>query len=147
MDTIQAIFAQLGADGSIAIQFAIVIAMFILTKFVFFEKLQFVIENREEKTVKLESSADETFEKVNELSEQYRSKIEAAQISAQSKVNDKRNEIINENNSKFKTIENEIEQYVENSRNEFKKEVQEKETEIFSQSDELANSLIQKLTN
>lgn len=147
MDTVQAIFAQLGADGAVAIQFVIVIVVFVLTKFIFFGKLQFIIENREEKTVKLENSADEAFEKVNKLSEEYRSKIENAQIQAQQKVNSKRNEIISENNSKLKKIENEIETYVESSRVEIKKEVSEKENEILSATDELANNLIQKLSN
>lgn len=146
MDTVQAIFAQLGADGAVAIQFVIVIVFFILTKFIFFGKLQFVIENREEKTVKLESSADETFDKVNKLSEEYRSKIENAQVQAQQNINAKRNEIINENNMKFKKIENEMESYVESSRVEIKKEVSEKENEILSATDELANNLIQKLS-
>jgi F-type H+-transporting ATPase subunit b len=146
MGTLEAIFAQLGANGSILTQFTVVLIMFILTKLVLFNKLQFVIENREDKTIKLESSADDTFEKVNKLSQEYKDKIDGAHVVAQIKVNDEKQKISNENNQKFKSTEAEIEKYVESSRVEIKIEIDAKELEILSEADELASSLVEKLT-
>lgn len=146
MGTLEAIFAQLGANGSILTQFTVVLIMFILTKLVLFNKLQFIIENREDKTIKLESSADDTFEKVNKLSQEYKDKIDGAHVLAQIKINDEKQKISNENDQKFKSTEAEIEKYVESSRVEIKTEIDAKELEILSKTDELASSLVEKLT-
>ena len=64
METVQAIFTQLGINASLLPQFIVVVVMFILAEFIFLGRLQDVLETREEKTVKLENAADETFEKV-----------------------------------------------------------------------------------
>ena len=60
METFTAIFTQLGVDSSLVPQFVIITVVFIVAQFLFLGKLQSVLETREEKTVKLESSAEET---------------------------------------------------------------------------------------
>lgn len=146
MAEILGILDQLKINSTLFIQFGIVIVMFILTKLIFFSKLQFVIENREEKTVKLESSADETFQKVNELSESYKEKINEANVKAQTKLNTVRTDIINEEDKKYKQVEQEMEQYLDTSRKELVEEIKVKENQILSSSDELADALVEKIT-
>ena len=76
METFVAIFTQLGVDSSLPYQFIILVIVFIAANFIFLGKLQNVLEVREEKTIKLESSADETLEKVSSMQNEYKSKID-----------------------------------------------------------------------
>jgi F0F1-type ATP synthase membrane subunit b/b' len=78
METVQAIFTQLGVDSSLLPQFIVVVVVFILAQFLFLGRLQEVLETREEKTVKLENSADETLEKVTRMQGEYTSKFDEA---------------------------------------------------------------------
>ena len=56
------IFKQLGANESLVHQFIIVVVMFFLTKFLFLNHLQRILETREDKTVNLEGDAEKQFE-------------------------------------------------------------------------------------
>ena len=78
METVQAIFTQLGVNSSLLPQFIIVFVVFVLAQFLFLGKLQEVLETREEKTVKLENSADETIENVSRMQTEYKVKIDEA---------------------------------------------------------------------
>ena len=72
------IFTQLGVDSSLPYQFVVLAVAFILANFLFLGKLQEVLEVREEKTVKLENSADETLEKVTTMQAEYKAKVDEA---------------------------------------------------------------------
>ena len=74
MDMILAIFTKLGADSSIVHQFIVVIALFVLFKIVFLDKLLFVLDLRESKTTKLEHEANEKFATSEKLAEKYNKK-------------------------------------------------------------------------
>ena len=72
---IDSIFAQLHVNSTYFTFFIIFIILFFLTKALFINRLKFVIENREEKTVKLESSADTKMDQVAKLTDEYNQKI------------------------------------------------------------------------
>lgn len=146
METIQAIFSQLGANGSVINQLVIVFVLFLISKYIFFNKLQFVIENREEKTTKLEMNADETFEKANKLAEKYKQKVEAAHLKAQQILNEKKSEIQARERETLKKTENDVAAYVETSKAQVKKDIDSKRNEILSESNHLAGMLVDKLT-
>lgn len=146
METIQAIFSQLGANGSVVNQLVIVFALFLISKFIFFNKLQFVIENREEKTTKLEMNADETFEKANKLAEKYKQKVEAAHLKAQQLLNEKKSEIAAKERETLKKTEIEVTSYIETSKAQIKKDIDSKRNEILAESNHLAGMLVDKLT-
>ena len=78
METFTAIFTQLGVDSSLIPQLIIVAAIFVAAQFLFLGKLQEVLEVRDEKTVKLENSAEETLETVDKMKSEYNLKIEKA---------------------------------------------------------------------
>lgn len=67
VDMVGSILTQVGVDKTSLYQMAVVIIVFIMAKFLFLNKLQEVLETRQEKTVKLESQADDVFEKIEEI--------------------------------------------------------------------------------
>lgn len=147
MDTVKQIFTQLGVDSSLLPQFILVLLLFIVAKFLFLNHLQFVLENREEKTVKLESSADEALERVNKLAQQYKSKIDQANKEAMKTLTTKKNDIQSRLNDQFKKTEREINQFVDESRQQFEKEIQANRARFIAEADGLANELVKKIVN
>jgi F-type H+-transporting ATPase subunit b len=146
MDVVLGIFDQLGADKSLIYQLVIFIVMFIISKFLFFNHLQFVIENREEKTVKLEGNAEKQFEEINKMSSDYKEKITNAHKEAKEKSSSEKAKIVKELESKYREHEKEINTFVEKSREEANKEIGAKKEEILSEAEQLANNLVQKLS-
>lgn len=145
METFTAIFTQLGVDNSLVPQFVIILVGFILAHFLFLGKLQEVIETREEKTVKLESSADETIEKVQKMQTQYKVKIEEANREALKNSSDKKQKITQNYAEQYKQTEKEVSAFVDQSRNEFSKEVAGNKDKYMAEADALAQSLVQKI--
>lgn len=145
METFTAIFTQLGVDSSLVPQFIIVVVAFIIAQFLFLGKLQNVIETREEKTVKLESNADETIEKVQKMQNEYNAKIEEANRAALKTSSEKKQEITQKYTELYKQTEREVNAYVDQTRNDFAKEVESNKEKYLSEADALAQSLVQKI--
>lgn len=145
METFTAIFTQLGVDNSLVPQFVIILVVFIIAQFLFLGKLQDVIETREEKTVKLENSADETIEKVQRMQSDYKSKIEEANRAALKNSTDKKQKITQTYTEQYKQTEKEVNTFVDQSRHEFTKEVAGNKDQYLAEADALAQSLVQKI--
>ena len=145
METFTAIFTQLGVDSSLVQQFVIVVVAFVIAQFLFLGRLQEVLETREEKTVKLESSADTTIESVNRMKIEYKTKIEEANRSSLKTATEKKQSITQKYTDQYKQTEREVGQYVDQSRNEFGKEVAGNREKYLSEADALAQSLVQKI--
>lgn len=145
METFTAIFTQLGVDSSLVPQFVIITLVFVLAQFLFLGKLQNVLETREEKTVKLESSADETIEKVQRMQTEYKAKIEDANRTALKNSTDKKQKITLKYTDQYKQTEKEVNTFVDNSRNEFTKEVAGNKDKYLAEAESLAQSLVQKI--
>ena len=145
METFTAIFTQLGVDSSLVPQFVIILVVFILAQFLFLGKLQDVIETREEKTVKLESSADETLEKVQRMQTDYKAKIEEANRSALKTATEKKQKIAQKYTDQYKQTEKEVGAYVDQSRNEFTKELASNKDKYLAEAETLSQSLVQKI--
>ena len=75
MEKITQIFIQLGADQSFFYQFVIFIVLFVLLKFVLFNKLLFVLQTRENKTTKMEELANNKFGEADKLSKKFEEEI------------------------------------------------------------------------
>ncbi len=145
METVQAIFTQLGVNSSLLPQFITVVVIFMLAQFLFLGKLQDVLETREEKTVKLEGAADETMEKVARMQTDYKQKIEDANRVALKDATEKKQKITQKYTEQFKTTEKEVNQFVDQSRADFSKEVASNKDKYLSEADSLAQSLVQKI--
>lgn len=145
METVQAIFTQLGVDSSLMPQFIIVIVIFTLAQLLFLGKLQEVLEVREEKTVKMENAADDTLNKVADMQREYKAKIEEANRAALAIITDEKNESNAKHTQAFKTSEKEVNQYIDDSRVQFNKEVEASKDQYLAEAKNLANSLVQKI--
>jgi F0F1-type ATP synthase membrane subunit b/b' len=145
METFTAIFTQLGVDSSLVPQFFIILAIFIITQFLFLGKLQEVIENREEKTTKLENSADDILEKVKKMQVEYNSKIDEANRKALSTTTDAKQKINQKFTEQYKSTEKEVNAYVDQSRHNFSNELEMNKETYLADADNLAQSLVQKI--
>jgi F0F1-type ATP synthase membrane subunit b/b' len=145
METFTAIFTQLGVDDSLVPQFVIILVSFVIAHFLFLEKLQSVLEVREEKTVKLESSADETIEKVQRMQINYKAKIEDANRSALKTANEKKQKITQKYNDQYKQTEKEVNTFVDQSRNDFTEEIKGNRDKYLAEAESLSKSLVQKI--
>lgn len=145
METVQAIFTQLGVDQSLAPQFVIVCVVFLLAQFLFLGRLQEVLETREEKTVKLESSADETIEKVSRMKAEYKAKVDETQRKSLKESTDKKQNIAQKFTDQYKQAEKEVGAQIDSSRNTFTKEVSGNKEMYMAEADALAQSLVNKI--
>ena len=139
------IFAQLGGDETIFYQFGIFCLIFILLKWVFLGKLQFVIETRENKTTKLEESADEKFKKSEVLFNQYRDEIQAVRGANLEILEKAQAEAMARQKATLKKVEERIEQSIQKKRAEFQEEVDSKRQSVFRNAGELSKKLIDKI--
>jgi F0F1-type ATP synthase membrane subunit b/b' len=139
------IFTQLGVDSSLPYQFAVLAVAFILANFLFLGKLQEVLEVREEKTVKLENSADETLEKVTTMQTEYKAKLDEANRIALKNATEKKQKISQKYTDQYKATEKELNQFVDSSRAEFGKEVESNKAKYLAESEVLSQSLVQKI--
>lgn len=145
METFTAIFTQLGVDSSLVPQFVIIMVVFIIVQFLFLGKLQNVIETREEKTTKLENSANDTIEKVQKMQSEYKIKVDEANRAGLKFATDKKQTITQKYTDQFKQAEKEINGFVDQSRNDFTKEVASNKEAYLAEADTLAKSLVQKI--
>ncbi|MFY7993121.1 MAG: hypothetical protein ACOVP4_07520 [Bacteriovoracaceae bacterium] len=145
METVQAIFTQLGINASLLPQFIVVVVMFILAEFIFLGRLQDVLETREEKTVKLENAADETFEKVTKMSTDYKTKMDQASNEAMKISAEKKAKLSAQYSEQFKSAERDVTNFVEQSSTEFESQLTAQKGKLLSEVEGLSNSLVQKI--
>ncbi|MAX66443.1 MAG: hypothetical protein QF441_15100 [Bacteriovoracaceae bacterium] len=140
------IFKQLGANESLVHQFIIVVVMFFLTKFLFLNHLQRILETREDKTVNLEGDAEKQFEEVEKIQKEYKEKIQTANKNLKAKVDSKKAEIIKKEEEKYREQEKEVNAFIESSRKEAEQEIGQKKDKVLEDAQQLANSLVEKMT-
>lgn len=146
MDSVIAIFSQLGADKSLVYQFVIFVTTFILAKLLFFNHLQKVLETRTAKTVGLEDSAEAKFEEVNKMSKEYKEKISAANKEAKSKLDNEKAEIIKTEEKRYRDYESDVNAEVDEARKKVMSELSEKKVQIMNEAESLASNLVNQIT-
>lgn len=146
MDMVIGILKQLGADETLLVQFGIVVAMFFLSKVLFLDHLQTVIETREDRTVKLEGNAEKQFDEITKMSNEYKEKITSANKAAKANLDNSKKEITKDLEAKYRTEEKTISDYIESSRKEVEKEIAIQREQVLGEADQLAASLVQKIT-
>lgn len=145
MDALAAIFKQLGADISFYYQFAIFTVFFFVLKPILFNKVQEVVELRENKTTKLDSNADSKYEEAEELSKQYDERVKSVNTEAFDKFNSKKNQAQEEKNSLINTKRAELDKVYDEKRAALLKEVGEKRSEVLDKAQGLSEELLNKL--
>ena len=147
MESLIAIFNQLGVDGSIFYQFALFFVLYFVVRSLLFKPLQDVIETREGKTTKLEGEANHKFEKAKKLETEYKEKIDSAYLEAQEVFHAKKTEVIQRERNKYKDAEAKITAEFEEKRREELSKIEAQRAEILSEAKNLSSDLVQKLTN
>jgi F0F1-type ATP synthase membrane subunit b/b' len=145
METFTAIFTQLGVDASLLPQFFVILITFVIAHFLFLGKLQSVLEMREEKTVKLESTADETIDKVHKMQSDYKLKIDEASRAAMAQTTSKKSEMSQRYTDQFKQSEKEVSLFVDQSRTQFSQEISDNKENYLSEATSLSEKLISKI--
>ena len=146
MDMFLDIFKQLSANESLWYQFGIVIVMFFVTKFLFLNHLQEVIQKREEKTVDLDGDAEKQFEEINKIQTEYKATIQKANKEIKEKIDTEKMSIVKTHEANYRNQEKEINEFIDNSRKEVEVEIANKKNEILGQADQLSSNLVEKIT-
>ena len=144
METLLAIFEQLKINSSVFPQFAIIVVVYFISRFLFLNKLQNVLEQREEKTVKAETGAEDLFTKVEDITKKYKAQIEDAHKKSKSFLNEKKTNIMNEQDKRYKIFEAQVGSYLDANRKELKTEFESKKTAILADADNLSEVLLNK---
>ncbi len=140
------VFRKLGIDSTIIFQFIIFLATFFILKVLFFNKLLFVIEQREGKTTKLESSANDKFAEAERLASKYSDEVRETNTKAQGIYSEKKTLTIDKERARFKSVEAEVNKELDVKRTEIEKEFQIKKEALMKNADSLADDLSNRLT-
>ena len=146
METINKVLQSLNVDETFFYQIGIFIVLFFVLKVVFFERLQGVIELREDKTIKRKEAADEKFAKAEELSLRYQEKMKKANIEGREIYNRYKRKIVNEEKIRLKKAEDRFNVEFEKEVEMLGDEMADREKELLNSADELCNKLMEKLT-
>lgn len=146
MDLLLKVFMDLGANHTLFVQFVIVIIMFVVSKFVFINHLQNILDTREAKTSKLDGDAERQFAEIEKAQADYKEKISVANKSMKNKIDSGKTEVSRKYETVYREQEKEINKYIESSKKEVQESIQEKKSKILSDADKLSSSLVQKIT-
>lgn len=140
------IFVQLGADSSLMYQSIIVLVVLILAKVFFLNHLETLLVKREEATTGLENNAEKQFEEIEKLEKQYENKMASAHKEVKSYLDEERAEISKKIEADYKATEKTINSEVDKKREEAQSLANAQKQEILSNSEELSELLVTKVT-
>lgn len=145
MEQLQAIADQLGINQSFIYQFIIVLVMFFVTKTVFYNVLQKVLDERVGKTTKLDGEADHLIAKAEKIESEVEEKLKDTNKESMEVLTTKKSEIAKVLDQKYKTEEAKVNKEVEEKTNAVLAEVEAQKAQVLGESKNLAESLVNKL--
>lgn len=145
MEVLTGILNQLDINITVFYNLAFILVMFFLTKILFFNKLQGVLENRLEKTVKSEGASDEKFAKIKEMETEYNVKMTTAKNAAYQKFSASKNQITKDLDQKIKIKESELEARYEDAKVKQKAEYEQSKETLLKEVESLSDSLVTKI--
>lgn len=140
------IFVQLGADSSLIYQSIIVLVVLILAKILFLNHLENLLVTREEATTGLEANAEKQFEEIENLQKQYDSKISSAHKQIKKDIDESKSTISKRLEGQYKESEQKVNAEVDKKREEAQSIANAQKQEILSNSEELSELLVSKVT-
>jgi F0F1-type ATP synthase membrane subunit b/b' len=146
MDTIVIILKALKIDQTVLIQFGILFVFFNILAPLLFKRIQDILEYREGKTTKLESSAHAVYKQAEELANQYKARVEKTHADSQQKTQNQKLQVMNVERELLKSAEEKINTEYDERKNKILKELSDKRTTVMAEADKLAGSLVEKLT-
>lgn len=148
MEIIQGLFERLDIDPKIlAAQFVIIVVLYFILDFLFFKKLLFVLQHRENKTTKLEEGARKKLDEANVLAKEYKEKVDQVSAETYKELQSKRQRIEENEKENLKKTEILINQEVEKQRKQIEQEILEKRNDVFQNQEKLSETFVEKLIN
>lgn len=146
MGVLGEIIVKLGWDPSFWWQLGILLALFILLKYLLFDKLLWVLDHREERTSKLVDEANELLHEATKIEGEYKTKLDIARHNAKNFFRMKREQWIEHERKEVHAAEQEINAEYEKKRVHLEGEFKVKRDEILAKTGELSDELVGKLT-
>lgn len=146
MDMIVDIIKQLGADGSLLHQFIVVVVVFYLTKFLFLDHLQAILDHREDKTVNLEGNAEKQFDEIEKIQKEYNTKLQSASKQLKEKTDQAKFTITKREEGRYRAKEEEVSSFIDDARKKLEVELAEKREKVLGEAEVLASNLVEKVT-
>ena len=146
MDQLLQIFTQLGVDQSIFYQFGLFCILFLVLKSVLFDRLLFVLEVREAKTTKLESSAKAKLDEANRLATEYNSQIESFNQELQKRLTESKKEIDKKQADAIKKEEAVLSKDFAEKKSQLVEQMSAQGKKVMHGADELSRELVRKLS-
>lgn len=146
MNTVVVILNSLKIDNTVLIQFGLFVIFFNIIAPLLFNKLQSILELRENKTTKLESHAHHVYKQADDLAAQYKAKIEKTHQDSQSVASKKKADILSSERNALKEADNKMNAEYEAKRAAALKELSEKRALVMAEADKLSSNLVEKLT-
>ena len=139
------VFKGLKVDGSLIIQFGLVIIIWGVLKLLFLDKLKEILINRERQTSGLEKQTEAALQKVQVLSEKYRLEIEAARLRAQEEFAKHREFVAQREEKKYRLAEGEVLEEGKKILRDFNDDFAQRASRVRAQAAELSHLLVNKL--
>lgn len=145
MEVLLNILGRLGIDGTVFSQFFAVLILFIVAKYLFYNKLQAIIERRHQQTTGLESQADAELERVEALKEEYENKISGARLKAQRDFTMAKKEVSKKLDEKYDERVQIVEKRIDEARLKTEEEVASQKESLMGEAQSLAHDLLKKI--
>lgn len=148
MKIIEGLFQRLHIDLTVvATQFVIICLLYFILDFLFFKKLLFVLQHREDKTTKLEEAAIKKLNEAEILASEYNGKIEEINSEVYKDIQSKKHLIEEKEKENLKKAEMQINSEIEKQRKQIMNEISEKREDVFQNQKQLSESFVEKLIN
>ncbi|MBT3234757.1 MAG: hypothetical protein HN353_02290 [Bdellovibrionales bacterium] len=147
MDMIIGIFQSLGVDQTIFIQFGVILVFYVVISQILFKKLLTVLQERENKTVGLVEAAALQSQAADELASKYQDEVAQAYRQSQTRIESVRSKIKNENLEIVQKEEHSLQVRYQKAKEHSISEVEVVRGNLMKSSDELTQSLVEKIIN
>ncbi len=144
-NTVANILTRLGLNETFFYQFGIFLVFFFISKPLFFDLLQFVLENRRAKTTELQDKAATLFSEGERLAKQYESQVQESHKEFQKKINLQKKKMKSEKSKEISIAERKAHQEFESNRQQIFKETEQLQKEIAGEREKLSSMLVNKL--
>ncbi len=146
MSIILTVLNALKIDQTFLIQFGLLIISFNILAPLFFKRIQKVLEYREGKTTKLENQTHSVYKKAEELSAQYKAKVEKTHQDSHNSAMKKKADILRKEHEILQAAEEKISAEYDSRKAKIFNEILEKKLVVMAEAENLSGSLIDKLT-
>jgi F0F1-type ATP synthase membrane subunit b/b' len=140
------IMKQLGLNTAFFYQLVIVVLFFVVSKFLFLDRLRDILVERINKTSKLENNADQTFQEIDKLTAEYDEKMKQANLEQKTLYDSKKVEIDTEIENQLKTKQKEITEKYDENLQMVSSELRAKKQKVVNEAEGLANALVEKMS-